>query len=42
MSDPPRLAAVDAEYGALQGLLLDLRILRATFSRSAMKDRTAG
>lgn len=40
MSDPERLAAIDARYAATQSMSTDLRILVATFSRRALKDRT--
>lgn len=39
MSTPKKLAAVDATYLALQSLSLDFKILRATLSKSNMKDR---
>lgn len=42
MSDPERLARWDARYGALQSLLLDLRIMVATALGRGRGDRTAG
>lgn len=42
MSDPERLARRDARYGALQSLLLDLRIVVATARGRGRGDRTAG
>jgi lipopolysaccharide/colanic/teichoic acid biosynthesis glycosyltransferase/NAD(P)-dependent dehydrogenase (short-subunit alcohol dehydrogenase family) len=42
MSDPERLARRDARYGALQSLLLDLRIMVATALGRGRGDRTAG
>lgn len=42
MSDPERLARWDARYGALQSLLLDLRIILATARGRGRGDRTAG
>lgn len=41
MSDPERLARWDARYGALQSLLLDLRIMVATALGRGRGDRTA-
>ena len=42
MSDPERLARWDARYGALQSLLVDLRIMAATALGRGRGDRTAG
>ncbi|MEP3048390.1 MAG: sugar transferase [Hyphomicrobiales bacterium] len=41
MSDPVRLAEKDAEYIARRGLLLDLKIILATFTGKGQGDRTA-
>lgn len=40
MSDPERLAALDAQYLARQSILLDLKITLATVRPNALKDRT--
>lgn len=41
MSDPVRLARKDAEYIARRGLVLDLKILLATFTGKGQGDRTS-
>ncbi|MEP3427977.1 MAG: hybrid nucleoside-diphosphate sugar epimerase/sugar transferase [Hyphomicrobiales bacterium] len=41
MSDPVRLARKDAEYIARRGLILDLKIILATFTGKGQGDRTA-
>lgn len=41
MSDPVKLAVRDAEYVALQSVLLDLRILAATFMGGGQGDKVA-
>ena len=41
MSDPVRLARKDAEYAARRGLLLDSKIILATFLGKGQGDRTA-
>ena len=42
MSDPVRLGKKDAEYVARRGLLLDLKIILATFTGKGRGDRVAG
>lgn len=42
MSDPVLLSQVDAQYVRSAGILMDLRLILATFSKQAMNDRTGG